>query len=426
MDMNSKRRSSGIGTADISRRRMLQGAVELAGLAGILAHGRNAAAAQAATPAAFEYPKKYLWDVKVPWDPAPRDQPRTLRERLPEAGKPSFDLERLINSPQGEALVSNFELYITRFTRSMDPEVLDYYAKLEKGLKKEMFGSGDERWSCYTPLSMYRRAGKGRKYPLMIIVHGGTGQIEFEEANGFLRLAARDEVIVIAPMNQEENNMLRVLSEVKSRYPVDEGRVYAMGYSNGGSHTNLVTTMRPDLFAAAAPSPRPFVLLGSDEQNLAYFSDEAIENFRRYTLPMVCVGGLEEYNYYYPINQDPVEIKTNTAISAKLKIELVRRRLRMMRCRVPEPEEFHAMAGSEDIAKRNMGVPFDRTSVQTILGLKHWIGDFRNDAGDYCFRMVCIENMPHFLHPTTPDLIWSYIRRFSRDTRTKKLVVARS
>jgi hypothetical protein len=184
--------------------------------------------------------------------------------------------------------------------------------------------------------------------------------------------------------------------------------------------------MRPDLFAAAAPSPRPFVLLGSDEQNLAYFSNEAIENFRKYTLPMICVGGLEEYNYYYPINQDPAEVKTNTAVTAKLKIELVRRRLRMMCCRVPEAEEFYAMAKSDDIAKRNMGVPFDRTSGQTILGLKHWIGDFKNDDGDYYFRMVCIENMPHFLHPTTPDLIWSFIRRFARDPRTKKLIVARS
>ena len=118
-------------------------------------------------------------------------------------------------------------------------------------------------------------------------------------------------------------------------------------------------------------------------------------------------------------------MRTNTAVSAKLKIELLRRRLRMMRCRVPEPEEFYAMAKSDDIAKRNMGVPFDRTSVETILGLKHWIGDFKNDNGDYYFRMICIENMPHFLHPTTPGLIWDFIKRFSRDPKTKKLVASR-
>jgi hypothetical protein len=260
----------------------------------------------------------------------------------------------------------------------------------------------------------------------MFISHGGTGQIEFEEGNGFLRLAARDEVIVVVPMNQEEHNMLRVFDEVKKSYPVDESRVYAMGYSNGGSHVNLLTLMRPELFAAAAPSPRPFPLLGTDEQNLAYFSNEAMENYRKYSPPMICVGGQEEYNYYYPINADPAEVKTNTAVSARLKIELLRRRLQMQRCRVPEPEEFYAMAKSEDVVKRNIGVPFDRTFVQTIAGLYHWIGDFRNDNGDYFFRMISIENSPHFLHPTTPGLVWDFISRFSRDPVTKQIIVARS
>jgi hypothetical protein len=414
--------------AAISRRTLLKSAAGFAGLAGILALGRAEGATQAGQSAAtvtpYDYPKKYLWDIKVVWDFG--GQPRTLRERLPDAGKPLFDLNRLINSRQGEALVINFENYITRGATPMDPEALKYYANLEKGLKKELFQTGNERWSCYTPLSMYKPEGKGRKYPFMFIVHGGQGPIEFEESNGFLRLAARDEVIVVAPQNQEENNMLRILGEVKSKYPVDERRVYAMGYSNGGSHTNLLTLMHPELFAAAAPSPRPFPLLGNEEQNLGYFSSEAIENFRKHTLPMVCIGGQEEYNYYYPINRDPVEVKTNTAIPAKLKIELVRRRLKTMRCRVPEPEEFYAMAKSEDIVKRNMGVPFDRTSTETILGLKHWIGDFKNEDGDYYFRMISIENMPHFLHPTTPELIWNFVKHFSRDPKTKKLNVAKS
>jgi hypothetical protein len=260
----------------------------------------------------------------------------------------------------------------------------------------------------------------------MIIVHGGKGQIEFEEANGFMQLAGRDEVMVFTPMNQQSTNMLKLLEELKRQYPVDAGRVYTMGYSNGGSHANLMTTMRPDLFAAAAPSPRPFILLGNEAENLGYFSDQAIENFRKITLPMISIGGQEEFNYYYPINQDPAEVRANTAIPARLKIELLRRRLRMMRCRVPDAEEFQAMARSEDVAKRNMGVPFDRTSVETIMGLKHWFGDFRNADGDYYFRMGSIENMPHFLLPTSAELSWNFVKRFARNQNTKRLIVARS
>jgi polyhydroxybutyrate depolymerase len=45
-----------------------------------------------------------------------------------------------------------------------------------------------------------------------------------------------------------------VLESLKKDYKVDEGRIYAMGHSNGGGFTYLLWATRGDVFAAIAPS----------------------------------------------------------------------------------------------------------------------------------------------------------------------------
>jgi hypothetical protein len=417
--------SEGPGT--ISRRTMLKSASAVAGITCIFGAGKGAGAVQVSRPnatgAPYDYPKKYLWDVKRVWNI--NEQPRTLRERMPQAGSPDFVMDRLINSPMGESLVLMMENFI-KYTNEMDPELVTFYAKLGKGLKKELFQADTyaERWSCYTPYSLYKPEGKGRKYPFMFLLHGGNCSIEWEEANGFLPLAARDEVIVVAPQNHSVSNLIRILSEVKDKYPVDESRVYSMGYSQGGTQTNRVTLAYPHIFAACAPGPRPFPLGAGDTANTDLSSDEVMQNFRRYTLPMISVGGQAEFNYFYPINADPPSQGTGSSVPAKTKIDFMQRRLKAMRCREPKAEEFYAMANSDDIVKRKTGVPFDRTSVEKILSVAHYIGDFKNDQGDYYLRMISIENMPHWLHPTTAELAWKFMKRFSRDPLTKRLAIS--
>jgi poly(3-hydroxybutyrate) depolymerase len=423
--MKPNKASDSNSTGTISRRTMLKSTAGIAGIASVLTGGKAASAAQISKP--YDYPKKHLWDVKRVWNI--NEQPKTMRERMPQAGNPNFYLDRLIDSHMGESLVVMFENFIN-YTNEMDPELLKYYANLGKGLKKELFQADAfmERWSCYTPLSMYRPESKGRKYPFMFVLHGGNCSIEWEEANGFLPLAARDEVIAVAPQNHSVPNLMRILSEVKSKYPVDESRIYSIGYSQGGNQTNLVTLAHPEIFAACAPGPGPFPGGGGGAGNPDPLSDEVIENFKKYTLPMISVGGQTEMTYIYPFTADRPAQAGGPAVSAnssgKGKIDRLQRRLRAMRCREPKAEEFYAMAKSDDIVKRKMEVPFDRTSVEKILGVDHYIGDFKNDQGDYYMRMISIENMPHWLHPTTAELAWKFMKRFSRDPVTKKLIVS--
>ena len=75
-----------------------------------------------------------------------------------------------------------------------------------------------------------------------------------------------------------------MLAGLKSRYPVDEKRIYATGHSNGGLFTYLLWAERGDTFAAFAPSsallaagfskapPKPVLHIGSPQDPLVKFS----------------------------------------------------------------------------------------------------------------------------------------------------------
>jgi hypothetical protein len=414
------------GGAGISRRALLKSTTRITGVAYFLKPCWAASAAQVSKP--YDYPKKYLWDVKRVWNIG--EELRTMRERMPQAGTPNFDLDRLIDSPMGEGFVGMFENFI-KYINEMDPELLKYYANLGRGLKKELF-QGDtymERWSCYTPLSMYRSENRDRKYPFMFLLHGSNCSIEWEEANGFLPLAARDEVIVVAPQNHSEPNVIRILNEVKSKYPVDQSRIYSMGYSQGGAQTTQVTLKHPEMFAANTPCGNfPFNRASTTgSSNQQPITEEDVQNFRQYDLPTIIVAGQEEFLYVYPLNTDanpPPSAARRIAMTAASKIELMNRRLRAMRCPEHKVEEYLSLKESPDIVKRKIGVPFDRTSVERILGVDHYIGDFQNDRGEYYLRMISIEGMPHWLHPTMAELTWNFMKRFSRDPVTRKLVVS--
>ena len=75
-----------------------------------------------------------------------------------------------------------------------------------------------------------------------------------------------------------------MLADLKSRYPIDDKRIYATGHSNGGLFTYLLWAERGDTFAAFAPSaallavgfskapPRPVLHIGSPQDPLVKFA----------------------------------------------------------------------------------------------------------------------------------------------------------
>jgi len=87
-----------------------------------------------------------------------------------------------------------------------------------------------------------------------------------------------------------------IMTTLRQKYSIDERRVYATGFSNGGLFTYLLLSQRPNLFAAFAPGgaallrsvqltkPSPVFHYGGETDQLARFSrqQETIEQVRKF------------------------------------------------------------------------------------------------------------------------------------------------
>jgi hypothetical protein len=414
------------------------------GFAAALAFRAEAAAQSnsASRAGVYDYSKKYLWDIKRVWN---KDtDPVSLRDRTARMGAGRIDMDALVNSPFGEQMALAMENYIT-YTDEMDPKLVAYYQSI--GLKKELNEPGNyyTRWSCYTPLSLYKQENKGRKYPFLFINHGAGMPMQWEECSGFLPICARNEFIAVAAQNHNPDNLLRILGIVKDKYPVDERRTYSAGYSQGGSQTSAVTLKHPDVFAGSFPGGNGVFYQQTQ------ITDSDVENLRKYDMPVILVNGQNEG--IFPLYQAPPSPPAATkqpSTPARPRFDpedptlrnigagastptvptdpidrnviLLNRRLYSARCRKVAKEEVLAAKDSPNEVIRAHGIPYDRTEVREIYGVKHFIGDFKNDKGQYLLRFISVDNHPHWPPCTMPALQWEFIAKYGRDPKTKQLM----
>lgn len=87
-----------------------------------------------------------------------------------------------------------------------------------------------------------------------------------------------------------------ILATLREKYSIDENRVYATGFSNGGLFTYLLLSQRPNVFAAFAPGgavllpqvsltqARPVLHYGGQDDHLARFDKQqaTIERLRKF------------------------------------------------------------------------------------------------------------------------------------------------
>jgi hypothetical protein len=274
--------------------------------------------------------------------------------------------------------------------------------------------------------------------------------MEWEECDGYLPLCAKNEFIAVAAQNHNEDNLLRILDIVKSKHPVDERRIYSAGYSQGGSQTSTVTLKHPDIFAGSFPGGN-----GVFYQQ-AQISDADVENLRKYDMPVILVNGQQEG--VFPLYQLPAQAQAPAAGATpagapagaaprsrfdpadptlrgmgaappsgpggsgdpvERNVALLNRRLYSARCRQVTKEDILAAKDSPNEVIRAHGIPYDRTEVREIYGVKHFIGEFKNDKGQYLLRIISVDNHPHWPPCTMPALQWEFIAKYGRDPKTK-------
>jgi predicted peptidase len=115
------------------------------------------------------------------------------------------------------------------------------------------------------------------RYPLVMWLHGAGGagddnrkQIEGDQIAGTRIWTSKENqakypAFVLVPQSpgawgpdegepgKEAMMAVEIIQALKSEFPIDSGRVYVAGQSNGGIGTWSLITERPDLFAAAIP-----------------------------------------------------------------------------------------------------------------------------------------------------------------------------
>lgn len=382
----------------------------------------------------MDYAELYLWDIPVVWSkPESGDRELiSLRDRTPRIAAEGCDIEALIHSEMGRQMVLQFEDYI-RYGDEMDPAYVQKWHT--QGLDKQVMGRDDfyHRWALFTPVSA--REKSSRRYPLLFVLHGSSMPINWEECSGFLPIAAREELIVCIPQDHSLQNLLRLYDILTRDYPVDPGRVYCTGYSQGSAQTNALLFARPELLAAAAPCG---CLAGPFSMGME--PEERVQHAAQVRVPILTVCGQQEGLYLVPYYKDAPQCgmygvrRTNPrgreaarnrlpvqAPNAAYKVESLNLRLRSCNCPEVTLDEVLACAESEDLVCRRIGMPFSKTEVRRIYGCDHYIGTVTDRYGDDTLQIVSVDNFPHWPAPSMAELVWEFLRHYSRDPETGAL-----
>ena len=180
---------------------------------------------------------------------------------------------------------------------------------------------GDDRETKEHPIGYiaYYRKGLLDKgpVPLVLAFHGGgDSALHMVHVSGWYRVAQRNGFLLVCVenhLNSTATEMMSLLAHLKAKYPIDEKRIYASGFSMGGIKTWDMFQEYPEVFAALAPMGAT-VEVGHN----VYFQASPVEPNRSHPVPVFYSGGeitplpelpcqaekcLERMQYVFAVNQ---------------------------------------------------------------------------------------------------------------------------
>lgn len=154
-----------------------------------------------------------------------------------------------------------FLLFIFTFSCSPGVSELITGKNVAQKFQREVKLTYDVNYLLYLPADYYKTS---RKWPLVLFLHGsgerGT-DINLVKRNGppmLVEAGQKYQFILLCPQCPEriswDNKLLiSLIDEIKSKYNVDESRVYLTGLSMGGYGSWSLAIEYPEIFAAIAP-----------------------------------------------------------------------------------------------------------------------------------------------------------------------------
>ena len=359
-------------------------------------------------------------------------------------GNEECDAEAIAASEDGRLIQENMK--VMAWGEDSEEE-MEFWAKYEKGLKKELHGDPENvhsKWSSFLPLAAVEEMETGstnRKFPLIFCLHGAHNPIQLTESYGVMQVAAREECIVIAPENENLEHILGLLEYAKVHYPVDESRVYSIGYSFGGFMTSRNVLSRPDIFAGAGMGGMLFAGdVCEHELDGQYYpeyklTEEMLAKAEELEMPALLFMGENEMLCLEPLWRDQPPMPEPEApaengrrgggvipLGAADKQKALNnwRRVGGAKPEAFQGQEFYE--NHDDPVVKSIGAEFERTEVREYHGRKYFIGDSLNDQGECLFRTVSCEGTLHWPTTSYAELVWEQIGKFARDTKTGKLI----
>ena len=140
----------------------------------------------------------------------------------------------------------------------------------EEAVVTEVTTSGDNRgddagtvrhragYIAYCPADLK----EGERLPLVLAFHGGgDSALHIAWVSGWWRVAMRHRFLLVCPenhLNLTATEVVELIGQLKERYPVDAGRIYASGFSMGGCKSWDLFQEYPEVFAGLAPMSATF------------------------------------------------------------------------------------------------------------------------------------------------------------------------
>lgn len=329
-----------------------------------------------------------------------------------------------------------------------DPKVIAYWAK--HGMVKEFHGERDimdwtayeqkhgyrwtdvnneapqndkKLWNSFVPVSAFNPKNEGKKYPVVVVLHGGFNPISVIDGWGWVQEAARREWIVIVPSIELDDVIEEILQKAKELYPIDESRIYACGFSYGGFMSNLLGNKRPDIFAAVAPCGAPMnngyceKAIGPEPQLPFDGIPRALE-MGTYMPVMNIYGELDGFRFPF---YDFTSFMTGEN-GAKDLVEGLNSWIRVNKGEEVSLDDVMALKGRDDVSpeEKHMGIPIAPDCRETVErdGITSYIASFKSADGIVRTRLMCTMNMPHWPTPEMSRQAFEFFSHFSRNRAT--------
>lgn len=381
-----------------------------------------------------------------------------------------MDVEGFLDSPYGAELAAR--LGIRGQIQENHEKAIEYYATI--GLKKEYHDWKDyyTRWTLLVPM------GRTEEMPLIIYLHGGGNSIEAEEnMTGFAQIAAREGFMIACPQNTNADRIGQIMEAVKERYPLDEGRVYLAGFSQGGAQTHSAYMRHPHIFAGVVTSGDS--IWNPWDPFEVNYTDKELENTRRCVVPLMMLCGQCEPFAYAPLNDyqpvpfgangrhwgspdtfsnvgknpdvDPTRIhdlskgkfdaafgkaedhKWRTARKllpkpgedpGRWNLDRVNTRLRLLGCQERDVEKCLSFRQlHQDELHYITGIYGDAEEIQYHYGYRHYCVGISDERNREVFRYIVVQNSPHWPQLAMGELGWKFLKKYRRNTKTGELIV---